>query len=214
MHIAAKSCSFCCKSGGRQPRPTNAASIIVFGRGFLCQPNVLRLHTRIEKLDFEDLIRDFPVLLDQRMPVSHGCACLCVWPAGSAALPQPSHDVLRRPGFESKRRSPGILRRAPAILCNTSMPAALAPRLGCEQGQPTSRLRGDVLQARDRGVSTGRRCRGAAVLIGLGCPEFSHLFWNVGDEYLDRTTAERRVMRACYPLESLTDVWRLVPATG
>jgi len=147
----------------------------------------------------KDLIRDFPVLLDQRMPVSHGCACLSVWPAGSAALPQPPHDALRRPGFESKRRSPGILRRAPAIRCNISVSAALAPRLGCEQGQPASRLRGDVLQARDRGVSTGRRCRGAAVLIGLGCPEFSHLFWNVGDEHLDRTTAEKRVMRACYP---------------
>ena len=128
----------------------------------------------------KDLIRDFPA-------------------AGSAALPQPPHDALRRPGFESKRRSPGILRRAPAIRCNISVSAALAPRLGCEQGQPASRLRGDVLQARDRGVSTGRRCRGAAVLIGLGCPEFSHLFWNVGDEHLDRTTAEKRVMTACYP---------------
>jgi len=47
----------CCKSSGRHAQPANEASIPVVARGFLCQPNVLRLHT--EKLDFEDMIDDF-----------------------------------------------------------------------------------------------------------------------------------------------------------
>lgn len=53
------------------------ASIIVFARGFLCQPNVPRLRTRIEKLDYEDMIGD--LLVRQIEVLSHKSPMLIIF---------------------------------------------------------------------------------------------------------------------------------------
>jgi hypothetical protein len=136
---------------------------------------------------------------------------------GKRGFPQPPHDALRRPGFESKRRSPGILRRAPAIRRHISMSApGPGPRAAARM-----RARATSIEA------TGRRSSGA----GSRRIDWAPLSRRSGVDpaRLSRIQplvpeCRRRIPRShdrreashegLLSAESLTDVWRLVPATG
>jgi len=91
----------------RQAQPANEAAIIVF-RAEISVSHVRRLRIRIEKLDFEDMIGDLPVLSSQLIQTNAART-------GSSATPAFRSCILSRASpFSTGRRCWSFILIAPS----------------------------------------------------------------------------------------------------